>query len=79
MKSIFNGLLEFKTNEDLNEFVKSISSENSLKIIELSLDFAHKSGVYTMEEVYIIYTSLLKLKKNENSVHSGNNSGDTNT
>lgn len=63
MESIFNGLLEFSSKTELNDFVNNIDIENSIKLIETALESAHGNGVFSMEETHIIYTCLLKLKK----------------
>jgi hypothetical protein len=68
MDSIFGGLLEFETEDQFDEFLKNIDEDNSLKIIELAIEYAYRNGLYSQPETYCIYKSLKKLKqKNEST------------
>ena len=64
-KEIFGGLLQFETNQQLNEFIESIDKEMSIKLIELSIDYIMKNGLFTLEESYCLYKSINKLRENE--------------
>jgi hypothetical protein len=63
MNVLFDGLLQFKDNEELDELIKSMDSKLSLKLIEFALDYAQKSGAYDFQESYLIYKCLEVLKK----------------
>lgn len=67
MDSIFGGLLEFESEEQFDEFLKNISEDNSLKIIELAIEYAFRNGIYSQPETYCIYKSLKKLKQKNGS------------
>lgn len=73
MESLFGGLFGFESKDNLEDFVSKIDKESALKIIELSLLYALKSGLYSFEESHIIYKCLNKIKKNENTILPDNN------
>jgi len=62
MKSIFGGLLEFESQSKLNDFVETIDEKTSMKIIENSMEYGMKSGLYSLEEAFCLYKCLLKIK-----------------
>lgn len=82
MEKMFGGLFEFSNKNDIELFLKDIDYENSIRIVEMGLEFAHGNGVYSMEETHLLYNCILKLKKsiyetNSNiSTDSGNGSSD---
>jgi len=47
METIFGGLVEFKDRAKLVEFVETMDIDASIKIIETSLEFGQKNGLYT--------------------------------
>jgi len=63
MNILFNGLLQFKDNDELDELIKSMDNKTSLKLLEFALDYAQKSGVYDFQESYLIYKCIEELKK----------------
>lgn len=78
---LFNGLIEIQDNVDVNTYFETLSAEGSLSVIELSLEYGCKSGLYTMEEIYYIYGCLSKLKSQQDEIrrqHSNNNGGTNN-
>lgn len=80
MEKMFGGLIEFPTKEVLDAYVEHIDVNDSIKIIESALEFAHGNGVYSMEETHIIYRCLLKLKNQDNEkVNLSTNSTDGDT
>lgn len=65
MESIFDGLIEFKTKEELKKFVDTVDKDHAIKVVEMALEYSHKSGIFTIEEAHVIYTCLTKLKSND--------------
>ncbi len=79
MESIFNGLIEFDNKKEFDDFITNIDVRNAIKVIEMSLEVGCKSGIYSIEENYIIYRCLTKLKENEKTyIPDNNNNRDTN-
>ena len=66
MNSIFDGLLEFPSQNDFDSFVESMDKNSAIKMIELSIITNQQKGVYSLEESHILYKCLIKLKENEN-------------
>lgn len=59
---IFGGLVEFESQSKLTEFVETMDIKTSIKVIEASMEYGVKSGLYTLEEAYCLYKCLLTLK-----------------
>lgn len=66
METLFGGLFEYPSEKELESYLSTIDTKDSIKIIETALEFGQKNDIYTMQEVYIIYKSLLILKNNIN-------------
>jgi hypothetical protein len=60
---IFGGLLPIENSEQLEGFINELDKNLSLKIIELCILHCQENGVFTMEESYLLYKSLTKLKE----------------
>ena len=80
MESIFGGAIEFQTKTQFDNFVETVDKDMSLKIIELAVDYGLKNGLYSFEESYAIYKSLIKLKENAdknqgNHLHNDDSDG----
>ena len=83
MNSIFDGLLEFPSQNDFDSFVESMDKNSAIKMIELSIITNQQKGVYSLEESHILYKCLIKLKENANqnqgdSIHNDDTNGDLN-
>lgn len=65
MKILFNGLLEFQSQDQLKELLSSEDKKTALKLVELALQHAQNNGLYSFEESYVIYNCLNTLKNNE--------------
>ena len=76
MKTIFDGKIEYFSSEELEIFVKEMNMKLSIDILESAIDYAVKSGVYNIDECYMIYNCLLKIKRNETSIIPTDNSID---
>jgi hypothetical protein len=64
MASIFNGFLEYRTPQELDDYlVDKLDKETSLKIIELSIETLQSQGAYTLAESHTLYKCLNKLKE----------------
>lgn len=69
---IFNGLFEFESEKDLDDFLEKIDVVTSIKIIELSVMDFQSQGAYTLSESHTLYKCLNKLKE-----HANKNQGDS--
>ncbi len=81
MDTIFGGLIEFNNQSEFNTFINKMTKEDSMKIIELALEYGTKTGLFSMEENVAIYNSLQNLKTDENKesdLRDVDNHGDTN-
>lgn len=76
MNTIFGGLFNYETKESLDDFIKEIDENSAKKIIELSLLYCQKMGMFTLEESHIVYICLNKIKnkKDEDIILPDNNS-----
>ena len=63
MGEMFGGLFTYDNPQKLEDFVKSVSKEEALKLIELSLDYSQQNGQFSLEESYLIYSMLNKIKQ----------------
>ena len=66
MKTMFDGLFEFESEDDLVLFTINMDKQSSIKILELAIEYGQKKGLYSIQESYCLYNCLLKLKENEN-------------
>ena len=64
---IFGGLIEFNDKREFVEFMDTIDDKNAIKLIETSMNYVIKSGLFDFDETYALYKCLLKLKSNEDS------------
>lgn len=62
-EQIFGGLIEFENKEKLSEFMESMDKITSLKIIELTIEYGLKNGLYNLDEAYCLHKSISKLKE----------------
>jgi hypothetical protein len=64
MENIFGGLIEFENEKDFDMFITNMDEkDDALSIIEKSIEYAHKRGIFTVQEIYFIYKCLKKLKQ----------------
>lgn len=79
MASLFNGLFEFNSQKELDEFIlNKIDKKTSIKIIELSIESLLSQGAYTLAESFTLYKCISKLKENEDNVETNNLRDDDN-
>ena len=79
MEQIFGGLINYESKEQLDVFMENFDKQSALKIIEMSLLYCQKNGMFTFEESHYIFKSLSKIKENEESnIRDNDNHGDTN-
>jgi hypothetical protein len=65
MKTLFNGLINIDITEDMDNFIDNLNKDVLFKLIESAINVAQLNGQYTLEESFIIYKTLNKLKTNE--------------
>lgn len=70
MPAIFNDLLEFKNEEDLDSLLDKMDNTLAIKLLEIALDGCNDR--FSLVESHVIYKCLKNLKQKEN----GSNSGD---
>lgn len=70
MTAIFNDLLEFESQDQLDEMLSKMDNTLAIKLLELALDGCTEH--FTMIENHVLYLCLKKLKQIEND---GRNSG----
>lgn len=70
MTAIFNDLLEFESQDQLDEMLSKMDNTLAIKLLELALDGCTEN--FTMIENHVLYLCLKKLKQIEND---GRNSG----
>jgi hypothetical protein len=79
MESLFNGLFEFKSQKELDEYLlEKIDKKTALKIIELSIESLQVQGAYSLAESFTLYKCLSKLKENEDNIETDNLRDDDN-
>lgn len=76
MNEIFGGLIKFENEKEFQNFIDNGNNEELFKIIEKGIEYAYMKGIYTMDDTFYIYKSILKIKNNgfEISDLSNNNS-----
>ena len=62
---IFGGLIEFNDKKEFINFMDTIDEKNAIKLLETSMNYAIKSGLFDFDESYAMYKCLLKLKSNQ--------------
>jgi hypothetical protein len=69
MENIFNGLIQFESAEEFNEFVNKIDKGNALMIIEKQIEYFQRGGAFTLLESATLLKCLNKLKeKNDDKI-----------
>jgi hypothetical protein len=63
MEQMFGGLFEYTTPEKLDEFIERADKKSAIEIIEASVTFCQQNGVYSLEESFLLYKMLKKLKE----------------
>ncbi len=66
MENLFNGLFQFETQKQFDDFMQNIDKKSAIKILELSIINNQQNGIYSLEESYCLYKCISKLKENEN-------------
>ena len=66
MNNMFDGLLEFPTQDAFDSFVETMDMDSAIKIIELSIITNQQRGVYSLQESHCLYKCLNKLKQDAN-------------
>lgn len=67
MENIFGGLLQFDGEKDLDTYLEKITKHDAFKLIELSVIYSQKSGLYNLSESHLLYKCLKKLNESQNN------------
>lgn len=59
--------INYQTLESLEKFMDSISTEQAMYLIKVSLEYSHSKGLFTMNETEILNKSLRIINKKFNS------------
>ena len=70
MATIFGDTIEYKTTEEVYQFIENMKSDDCLVLLEAALTYAGSHGVFSMIENFAVFSAISKLKfkqtKNEN-------------
>jgi len=69
MPAIFNDLLEFKNESDLDSLLDKMDNTLAIKLLEIALDGCNDR--FSIVESHVIYKCLKNLKQKENGYNSG--------
>jgi hypothetical protein len=61
-EELFGGLITFENKEKLEEFNDSMDKDLAIKILELSIEYGLKNGIYNLDEAVCLYRSISKIK-----------------
>jgi hypothetical protein len=80
MATLFNGILEFENETQLNEVLEKMDKELAFKLLKIALDLTTEQ--FSLVENHAIYKCLIKLKEDGNKVkgdhlHNDDNNGDS--
>jgi len=80
MEEIFGGLVKFEKKIDLDSFVDGMTKNDAIKLIEMALTFGLKNGIYSLEDSFVIYKSISKIKEKYevDNILNGDNNGSSN-
>jgi len=81
MESIFGGTIEFDSKNQFDQYIETMDNLSAIKIIEVSIDYGLKNGLYSLEESYALYKCLKKIKNNDIqsiSIPNNDNNGNSN-
>ena len=63
MNEMFGGLLSFENQDKLNTFINNSNKEIAVKVIESAITYCQQEGMFSLEESFVLYTMLNKLKE----------------
>jgi len=64
---IFGGLVEFNDSKEFIDFMDAMDVENAIKLMEVSIKYVVKTGVFEFDEIYAMHKCLQKIKSHEDS------------
>lgn len=70
MPAIFNDLMEFRDENDLDLVLDKMDKALAVKLLEIALESC--SDRFTIVENHVIYKCLKELKRKEDGLNSGN-------
>ena len=65
MNNYFGGLVEFKNDKEFEDFLENIKYEDATKLIETVIVYTVKSGLFNLDESFLLYKCLQKIKNND--------------
>jgi hypothetical protein len=71
-KEIFGGLIGFENNEKFTEFIDTMDKATAIKIIELSIEYGLKYGLYDLNESFCLYNCISKIKEGNEKIEAAN-------
>lgn len=63
MNEMFGGLLSFENQEKLTNFVNNSDKQIAIKVIESAIVYCQQNGMFSLEESFVLYNMLNKLKE----------------
>jgi hypothetical protein len=63
METIFNGQMDFNSNDELDVVLNNLNPQMSIRIIEVALEKAQENGCFNLVESHCIYQCVNFLKK----------------
>jgi len=80
MEKIFNGVIEYPTDQEITNTIDFGDINTSIKIIEVALEQSCRSGIFTMKENFLIHKCVNRINNyinEKNNLFNSNNNGDT--
>lgn len=66
METIFGGLIEFDSREELDDFILNLDKSSALQIIEKQIEHVASHGGFNIVESHVLYKCISKLKEDAN-------------
>lgn len=63
MNEMFGGLLSFENQEKLTNFITNADKDIATKVIESAITYCQQEGMFSLEESFVLYNMLNKLKE----------------
>lgn len=74
MATLFNGILEFESDDQLNDILEKMDKELAFKLLKIALDLT--TDQFSLVENHTIYKCLIKLKEDGNKIKGDHLSND---
>lgn len=63
MEEMFGGLISYEDHGKLEDLAEKADKATALKMIELSIMYCQENGVYKLDESFLLYKMLNRLKE----------------